>query len=195
MGKYLKLSLLTAILLVSGFTKYARAQRVVVAPRTVVVTKHSPRVVKRTYYHAPRYDYVVTSVPGHTTVIRHGGVAYHCHQGIYYIKRPAGFVVVSPAFGLRVTVLPRGYSRIVVAGVPYFYYYGVFYRPVTAGSYVVVRPPAGIVVDALPQGCQAKYIGNTEYQELNNVVYQEVKTDLYEDGVGYKVVELENNPL
>lgn len=195
MKKYLKISLFTLVFFVSGFAISVRAQRVVVRPRTVVVTKHSPRVVTKTYYHRPRYGYVVTKVPGRTTVIRHGGVAYHCHQGIYYVKQPAGFVVVSPAFGLGVTVLPRGYSRIVVAGVPYFYYYGVFYRPVNAGGYVVVRPPAGIVVDALPQGCRSKFVGDTEYQVLNNVVYQEVKTDLYKDGTGYKVVELDDNHL
>ncbi|HAZ01688.1 MAG: hypothetical protein A2W90_15910 [Bacteroidetes bacterium GWF2_42_66] len=121
MKKYLKLSFLTLVVvsISFGFSRTAQAQRVVGTPRTVVVTKHSPRVVKR-YYGGPRYGYVVTKVPGRTTVVRFGGAEYHYHRGLYYVKKPGGFVVVHPAIGLRIRVLPTGYSRIVVAGTPYF---------------------------------------------------------------------------
>ncbi|MCG6191183.1 DUF6515 family protein [Maribellus maritimus] len=193
MKKYVKLSLLTFIvgLLGSSVTMHAHAQRVVVTPRTVVVTKHSPRVVKRTYYHAPRYGYVVTKAPGRTTVVRYGGTVYHYHRGIYYVQRPGGFVVVHPSIGLRIRVLPTGYSRIVVAGTPYFYFYGVFYRSVAnTEEYIVVKPPVGIIVDAIPEGYKIEHINNSKYLVLNDVCYEEIKTDLYKDGIGYKVVEL-----
>lgn len=194
MKKYLELSLLTIVIGFWGscFSMFAQTQRVVVTPRTVVVTKHSPRVVKR-YYGGPRYGYVVTKVPGRTTVVQFNGAEYHYHRGVYYIKKSGSFVVVHPAIGLRIRALPTGYSRIVVAGIPYFYYYGVYYRPVAStGEYTVVKPPVGIIVDTLPEGCKTEYIANSEYLVLNNVYYQKIKTDLYESGIGYKVTDVKN---
>jgi hypothetical protein len=194
MKKYLKNSFTAMIIVLVNIGSFqtGSAQRVIVTsrPHTVVVTKHPPRTV-RVYHSGPRYGYVVTKVPGRATVIRYGGVSYHCHGGVFYVQRPAGFVVVNPAFGLRISVLPRGYSRIVVSGSPYFYFYGVFYRPAPGtGGYVVVRPPAGIIVHAIPEGYKTEYINGAEYLTINNTYYQRVTTDLYENGVGYRVAEL-----
>jgi hypothetical protein len=48
------------------------------------------------------------------------------------------------AYGTRVTVLPVGYAPVVVRGVTYYAYEGVYYKPYYEGNtvvYVVVEQP------------------------------------------------------
>lgn len=52
--------------------------------------------------------------------------------------------------GYRVVPLPRGYSRVAVNKVDYFYFDGYFYLPANLG-YVVVAGPIGAIVSTLPQ--------------------------------------------
>ena len=46
-------------------------------------------------------------------------------------------------FGHRLNVLPRGYVKMRVGGIDYYYYDGIYYRPYLLGGYYVCRPPRG----------------------------------------------------
>ena len=85
--------------------------------------------------------------------------------------------------GHVINVMPRSYVRIVVGGLPYFYYSGIFYRPYSSG-YIVVNAPIGAVVRTLPVGFIAFTLGLTTYYTLNDVYY--VWDDVRD---GYVVVE------
>ena len=67
---------------------------------------------------------------------------YHYHDGRFYRPSWFGFEfsVVTPPFGAVVSFLPFGYRTIVVAGAPYYYYNGVYYRSCPSGYLVVPQP-------------------------------------------------------
>lgn len=82
--------------------------------------------------------------------------------------------------GHEVRDLPRGVMRIILGGLEYYYFEGLFYRA-TADHYVVVPAPVGAVVTAVPPGCQPVIVEGTPYYLINGNTY--VYT-----GVGYQVV-------
>jgi hypothetical protein len=45
--------------------------------------------------------------------------------------------------------LPRGYVRVWAHGLAYFFWRGIFYRPVRSG-YVIVERPAGVLMPCCP---------------------------------------------
>jgi Family of unknown function (DUF6515) len=76
-----------------------------------------------------------------------------------------------PARGTVIRVLPREYTRVVVRGVPYLFWGGVFYRSGPTG-YVVVAAPFGAVVGVLPAGYVAVRLGPARYFYYGGVFYQ-----------------------
>lgn len=76
-----------------------------------------------------------------------------------------------PHRGTVVRVLPPEHVRVVVRGVPYFFWGGAFYRT-GPGGYVVVAAPAGAVLGALPFGYVSLRIGPRAYFYYGGVFYQ-----------------------
>lgn len=72
--------------------------------------------------------------------------------------------------GHRINVLPSSSIRIVISGMPYFYYTGVFYRPFGSG-YIVVGAPIGAFVSTLPDGFIALTLGVATYYYINDTYY------------------------
>ena len=79
----------------------------------------------------------------------------------YYAARPVGY---------RVTVLPATYTRVVVAGSPYYYHSGVYYTTVN-GGYVVVAAPVGARITVLPAGYRTVVWQGSTYYYVNNTYY------------------------
>ena len=82
--------------------------------------------------------------------------------------------------GHVISALPRGFMRIILGGLEYYYLEGSFYR-MDANQYVVVPAPVGAVVTAIPTGCQPVIIDGVPYYLINGNTY--VPTT-----VGYQVV-------
>ncbi|HPM42958.1 MAG TPA: DUF6515 family protein, partial [Candidatus Omnitrophota bacterium] len=82
--------------------------------------------------------------------------------------------------GREMSELPRGYLRVIIAGLEYFYWEGMFYR-MMANRYVVVPAPVGAVVTAIPQGPQPVIVDGVPYYNINGVTYMFTPS-------GYKVV-------
>jgi len=99
-----------------------------------------------------RTGHYVHTVPRGGAVIVHGSVSYHCVAGVYYRPYGAGFTVCAPPFGLRITILPIGYTRVVIAGLPYFMFQGIYYQQLATASYVVVQNPTVVVAEVKPAG-------------------------------------------
>lgn len=76
-----------------------------------------------------------------------------------------------PHRGTVVRVLPPEHVRVVVRGVPYFFWGGAFYRT-RPGGYVVVAAPVGAVIGALPLGFVSLRIGPRAYFYYGGVFYQ-----------------------
>ena len=86
--------------------------------------------------------------------------------------------------GHTVHDLPRGFARIFMGGMDYYYWEGLYYRPSAAG-YVVVPAPVGAVVTALPPGYQTVVVDGTLYYLINGVTYMQTVN-------GYQVVPMPN---
>ena len=78
-----------------------------------------------------------------------------------------------PAFGLRINVLPFGYSPFFIGDNPFYYYQGIYYRPYINGGYQVVVPPLGAIVKHLPSGSKIIVINGEKYYELGGTFYQQ----------------------
>jgi len=189
--------LLTAGLGMISEQAEAQRKRTVVRTRrgtTVVVRRPHQRtvVVRRAhvrYAGMPRYGATVRVVPTGATVIKYRRTPYYFHNGIYYSRRGADYVVVRPVRGVRVRVLPVGYRTVVVGPASYYYYYGTFYtKAPQAEEYEVTEAPEGAVVDALPEGYEVETIDGNEYYVLDGVYYAEVDAPEFDDNVGYEVV-------
>lgn len=95
---------------------------------------------------------------------------------IYYrpaYRLPYRYVHYGPAFGIRVSVLPLGYSRFYIGNDPFYYHQGIYYRPYKTGGYTVTQPPLGAIVKQLPSGAKVTVIDGQKYYELGGAFYQE----------------------
>jgi len=70
----------------------------------------------------------------------------------------------------HVVVLPSACTTIEVAGMPYYYHDGIYYRR-GPNDYVVVHAPRGAVVRTLPSRHKVVIIKDREYYVYDNVYY------------------------
>lgn len=122
---------------------------------------------------------VIRRPPRESKIVVHSGVRYHYHGGVYYKPYGGQYVVVRPPVGLRVNVLPVGYTSITLGRVPYFYVGGVYYVQRAPRSYEVVEPPKELSINnnpsqlsALPEGTQSVYIAGKKYYKINDTYYE-----------------------
>ncbi len=95
---------------------------------------------------------------------------------IYYrpaYRLPYRYNHYGPAFGIRINVLPFGYSQFLIGSDPFYYYDGIYYRPYKTGGYTVTQPPLGAIVKHLPSGAKVTVIDGQKYYELGGTFYQE----------------------
>lgn len=103
---------------------------------------------------------------------------YHYHT--YYL---APILYPYYSIGYSLAIIPDGYVRIVVGGLPYYYYSGVYYRYIDS-AYIVVQAPIGALVHELPVGFIAFSLGAFTYFYVNEIYY------LWDDDQqGYVVVK------
>lgn len=129
----------------------------------------------------------VVHIAGPRIIVPYRGISFHYSNGYYY--RPYGgyFRVVAPPIGIHINILPRGYRRIYVRDMPYYYYGGTYYRSDANGSrYEVVDAPLGASVPELPNGAKVVVINDQKYFELDGTYYKEVIKD--NDEIWYTVV-------
>lgn len=88
--------------------------------------------------------------------------------------------------GHAVKVLPKGYVKLSVHGVPHFFQAGVFYRQVGV-NFSVVAPPIGAIIPALPHGYATVSVHGRRYFLLQSVYYLPAPQG------GYVVVEPPEN--
>ncbi|NLP58650.1 DUF6515 family protein [Lutibacter sp. B1] len=160
------------------------AQRVVVkTPRGTVVKARNPAVVYHKRVPAAR---VVKTVPRGAVVVNYSGLKYYYGAGVYYRYYNGNYMVIAAPIGIRVAVLPVGYTTIVVADSSYYYYQGNYYVKVDGtNEYEVVSPPKDITVEFLPEEAQIVEIDGKQYYEYAGTLYKVVITP---KGKAFKVV-------
>ncbi len=139
------------------------------------------------YRHLPKRGAVITNFTRPAVIFTISGVKYHYSDGIYYRKITKGFKVVKAPKMLRIKKMPTGFITLKVNRVPFFYYFGTFYKQDNiTKEYEVVTPPEGAVVNALPEGYETKQISNETFYVIDDVYYKKITDENGE--VQYKVV-------
>ncbi len=111
-----------------------------VAPRPQIVAPHPV---------LPWGKPVVNPPVGYVSV-RFGGAKYFYHAGVFYQKRPHGFIVAPPPVGAIIASIPAGFQVVVIGGVTYYCYGGAYYQGVPSGYIVVEAPPVVVAVEDPP---------------------------------------------
>ncbi len=192
--KITKLLMLTVLVAIATtvISQNTYAQRRRGNNRVVVVKRPNHRVVVRKahvrYGALPRWGATFAVRPSNAVLIGNRGNGYYHSNGIFYRQQNNNYIVVRPARGIRLRVLPIGFRTIKIGPRNYYYYYGTYYAK-TPTEYVVVNAPTGAVVDALPDGYEVKTVDGNEYYFLDGVYYAEVDADEFDDKIGYEVVE------
>lgn len=75
-----------------------------------------------------------------------------------------------PHFGLHVPFLPEICFSLMVGGLMYYYYDGLYYRRFDR-DYVVVEPPAGAIVRVVPGDFKSVVINGVTYYTDNGMYY------------------------
>lgn len=128
----------------------------------------------------PRYNYRPNYRPYYRPVTRYRPN----YQPVYRSSR--AYVHFGPVFGVRVNVLPFGYSRIVVGSNPYYYNDGIYYRNYNNNSYEVVAPPLHATVNRLPSNATVTVIDGQKYYQVGGTFYQEEFSE--NNKLSYRVV-------
>lgn len=111
-------------------------------------------------------------MPSSFISIHFGGNPYYYSRGYYYGYYSGYYQPIFPPFGLRIGVLPFGYSSIFVGLNPFYYYNGIYYRQYDHNSYEVVDAPMGATVSSLPQGARSVTVNGEKLYELNGTYYK-----------------------
>ena len=138
----------------------------------------------------PRFGSMRTKVPRGAKQITFHGNIYHWRNGAYYHPHGKKFVIVRPPLGLRIGVLPLDYFMLTLGTIPYYYYYGTFYTPVSSDEYEVVDPPVGAWVRELPNDYEVVTIDDKTYYKVDDTYYRAVvdtKNNIMYEVVGKSV--------
>ena len=184
-----------------------------VQSRTVVHGQVSNRVNNRNNRYVHKSVRVAT-VPRSANHVYHNNIRYSHHKGIFYRSSGSAFISILPPVGLRISVLPVGFSRMAVRSNNYYYCSGAYYRDFNGGGYEVVQDPYSTVInntattlDVLPNNYQVVesngqvlFLSNGQYYQAvsqgdGNVVYEVVDapqgTTLDTLPSGHEVVEFD----
>ncbi len=129
----------------------------------------------------PRYNYY----PSNRRYYRPAPVYRPVVRQVY--RSPGAYVHFGPVFGLRINVLPAGYSRVYSGSNPYYYNQGVYYRSQNSGGgYEVVAPPLNATVNNLPANANVTIIDGQKFYQVGGTFYQE---EISQDNrLSYRVV-------
>jgi hypothetical protein len=98
------------------------------------------------YSSYPPYPYVLSQpiavLPERAITISVGDETYYYSHGSFYkmVERIQKYILVPAPIGAVVFKIPKGYQLMVIDGVSYYQYGGVFYKRVLDG-YRVIYPP------------------------------------------------------
>jgi hypothetical protein len=100
------------------------------------------------YPHSRSYPYgkLTLGVPLNSISIGFGGGKYYYGAGLFYRPYQHKYIVVPPPAGVVVYSIPPQYNQVIIDGVIYYTYNGVYYTRVPQG-FQVVQPPS-VVVEA-----------------------------------------------
>lgn len=150
------------------------------------------------------YGYRIKSLPVLAKRHVYGGVTYYYYNDIWYRHYDGYYVVSRPPFGISLaaniisdiawTAVQLSYYNAQVKALEaaqmanrigvvqnyasetdsYFYQDGVFYVQGMDGQYYVIAPPAGAIVDRLPEDFDKIVLDGEDYFKVDDTIYKMV---------------------
>ncbi len=144
----------------------------------------------------------VKMLPSHARRHHHHGITYYCYNDIWYRPYDGYYIVCRPPFGTVLaanmisdmiwTSVRMAYYKnqrnqyyssnpvpslgltqtYASSNLEYFYQDGVFYVINAYGDYEVIIPPAGALVEELPEDYDIIILSGKEYYRVDNTVYR-----------------------
>ena len=153
-----------------------------------------------------RYGHKVRVIPGHAHRYVYGGIVYYYHDDIWYRPSDGFYVVCRPPHGVSLAadiisdvawaaVRIAYYNAVAntayelasdldiiqtyaVEDFEYFYLDGIFYARDSDGDCRVVIPPAGALVEALPEDYEMVVLADDNpYYKVDNTIFRMVIID------------------
>lgn len=90
----------------------------------------------------PNPGRIFDQIQGNHHTVRSGKDQFIFNEGIFYHRDPKGFRVVRPPRGIVVDYLPIGFETLIIAGITYFLFAGIYYQKTDSGYVVVDTPQA-----------------------------------------------------
>ena len=171
------------------------------APRPMHHRELSGRPIRFSHYGHHGYGRYVLAPPARYIHRIYHGIDYYFWDDIWYRYYAGRYWVCRPPFGYVFTPLADAVFTAIALnalteetsapvakslnlirsyaaeGTEYFYNDGVFYIKGEDGQYVVIVPPAGALVDTLPDDYEIfEFEGNT-YYKVDDTVYQMTVTE------------------
>lgn len=145
------------------------------------------------HYRYPRHHRVIRTLPRHHVRVVYRGLPYFYYAGIYYTIYNDAYVTVLPPVGFRMTVLPVGYTQVIVGPSVYYYHSGVYYADTSESSsdeqkYEVIQPPVGTLLIAIHEDAEEVVIDGKIFYDYNNILYKRVST--FDGNTAYEVVHV-----
>lgn len=157
------------------------------------------------------YGHKIRVLPAHAHRHVYHGITYYCCDDIWYRYHGGHYIVCRPPLGTilaanliagmtRAAVNVSYYNAVaqplpnplglvqsyVAPGTTYYYQDGVFYSMGVNGQYSVIIPPAGALVETLPEDCQMVILSDgNEYYRVDDTIY---KVTVYEGKPYFEVV-------
>jgi len=122
--------------------------------------------------------------------------SYFYHDGVFYEPSRAGYRTIKAPIGVRIKVLPHGFTTVVVRGLTYYICYDTYYRfDRHADEYYVVEEPEPVLIvqdDILTMTdgeiIQGAFIGGNE-----ETIEFQIEDDIYEIALD-EIVSIIFNP-
>ena len=146
------------------------------------------------------YGYKVKVLPAHARRHLFGGVTYYIYGNVWYRPFDGHYVVCRPPFGISIAadlISGLAWTAITIArsqntaqraygladelglvqsfasdSASYYYQDGVFYTLGYDGQYYVIAPPAGALVERLPEDFDMIVLNGKEYFKVDDTIYQ-----------------------
>ncbi len=183
-------------------------------PQKPPQTRPAKKPVKPMYHWSSSnhyYGHKIRVLPAHAHRHVYHGITYYCCDDIWYRYHGGHYIVCRPPLGTilaanliagmtRAAVNASYYNAVaqplpnplglvqsyVAPGTTYYYQDGVFYSMGVNGQYSVIIPPAGALVDTLPEDCQMVILSDgNEYYRVDDTIY---KVTVYEGKPYFEVV-------
>lgn len=97
---------------------------------------------------------------------------YRLHNGYYVVSRPPFGTVLAANLITDIVWTAVKFANNVAPQASYFYQDGVFYTLGADGLYYVIVPPAGALVERLPEDYDLVILDGYEYYRVDDTIYR-----------------------